>query len=233
VSSDLEPEIFVKLSISFKAIRVIGNKLTPTLWKVSADVYYDNDESEDDPNDDIEVKGAFAKIRYWFDNFIDSAVLFSRTNEWACNAFITKDGRQSIANNVALLPQDPTDEVLAQIFQSKMNALAGGHVTFGLLEITSDDRHGLSFTYAGESGINFPTMDHWIGEWTFFEKPWWSRDDASMIDIIPLPDADLCKVPAFAISLNFLVDQMRPTNGPVGQIVRPEFRPIIHKGGSK
>jgi hypothetical protein len=233
VSDDLEPEIFVKLSISFKAIRVIGNKLIPTLWKVAADVYYNEDESEDSPNDNIDVQGAFAKIHYWFNNFVDSSVLFGRSNEWARNAFISEEGHQSITNNVALLPQDPTDEVLAQIFQSKMNALAGGFVKFGLVEIISDDRHGLSFTYAGESGINFPDMYEWIGEWSFFENPWWERDDASMIDIIPMQDADLTKLPKFAISLDFIVDQIRPANQTLGQLIRPDFKPIIHNGGFK
>lgn len=232
MSDSIEPEIYVKLNLTFRALRVINNRIIPTNWDITVDVIYDETPPQDQKlNQDIEVRGALAKIRYWFNNIIDGSILFNRNNTWAVNAFTSLEGSQTLDNVLVLLPFDPTDEILAQVFQSKMNALAGNHITFGAIDIASDDTEGLSFLFTGISELNLPSMDEWIGERTYFSKPWWCRDDGSTLDVVPNEDNDLNDVPEFAISLDFLVERFRPKDMPKAQIIRAEFRPQVIKGG--
>jgi hypothetical protein len=229
---DASDELFVSFNLEFKAVRVIGARLIPTTWKLRTEVLYD-EEHEDDDSYLLNTKVALAKIKFWFDNFIDGSVLMGRDNEWAQRAFLSEEGQKSVENHIALLPDEPTDQLLAEVFQSKMNALAGNFLTFGLVELNSDDLSGLTFIFTGVGEFNLPEVEEWVGERSYFSKPWWSRDDASTIDVIPDDDADLNRLPTFAYSLDFIADAVRPSKDMSAQIIRPEFRPSVIQGGKK
>lgn len=229
---DDSDELFVNLNLEFKAIRVMGSRMIPTAWKLRTEVIYD-DEHEDDEAYHLNTRIAIAKIKFWFDNFIDGSVFMNRGNEWAQRAFLGEEGAQSVDNPIVLLPDEPTDQMLCEALQSKMNALAGNFLTFGLTELQSDDLSGLSFIFTGVGEFNLPEIDEWVGERSFFTKPWWSRNDASTIDIIPGEDDNILETPAFAQSLDFIADAMRPAKEPTARIIRPEFRPSVIQGGKK
>lgn len=229
---DDSDELFVSFNLEFKAIRVIGSRMIPTTWKLRTEVLYD-DEHEDDDAYLFNTKIALAKIKFWFDNFIDGSVLMDRGNDWAQRAFLSEEGQQSVENHIVLFPDEPTDQLLAEVFQSKMNALGGNFLTFGLVELNSDDLSGLTFIFTGVGEFNLPEIEEWVGERSYFTKPWWSRDDASTIDVIPDDKADLFQIPSFAQSLDFIADAMRPAKSMSAQIIRPEFRPSVIQGGRK
>src|SRR5574343_1217480 len=132
--------------------------------------------------------------------------------------FFNERGTNRSDNMIMLTPDDPTDEHLAAIFQSKLNALSGGNMMFGLVEIVSDNTVGLSFTFVCDGETCLPTVEEWIGERYYFEKPWWSRNDASTLDIPPMPDADLTNIPQWAYSLDFLHENTTKET----VIIRPE-----------
>lgn len=224
-----ETELFVNFTHTFKIIRVIANRLIPTTLKLKTEVIYD--ELDLDEEYLVECQIALQKIRYWFDNCVANSVVFSRDNDWALQAFLNEEGKVSVQNRLVVLPDEPTDAELAEIFQSKMNALGGGNMEFGFVELTSDDANGLSFMFTGDGAFNLPDMEEWIGERTFFSKPWWNRDDASTLDVIPDEDEDLNKPPEWAYSLDFIGDPLRKKPSGSARIIRPEFRPQVIDGG--
>jgi hypothetical protein len=226
MSDEFETEVFSRITLKCKVIKVIDKMLIPTNIKLVADII-----PEDEIFEDYLILGAFTKIRFWCEQIVDKAVLFNRNNEWALNAFVNAEGNQVLENNIMLLPEDPTDEILAQIFQSKMNALGNGIICFGPMEIVSDNPNGLSFLFTGSGDLDLPSMKEWIGEHSYFKDPWWCRNDASMLDVLPPPDADLTQIPNFAKSLEFIVDALKPTDAPVAGVIRPTFRPEIIHGG--
>jgi hypothetical protein len=228
----LNRDLVATLTVRFKAVRVIGQRLAPISWTVRAEVIYDDDVVEDEQaHYDFNVKVALSKIKFWCDSMVDGCVMFYRDNEWAQRAFLADDGTQSVENNFMLLPDEPDDEMLARIFQSKFNALGGNFLVFGEIDISSDDLMGLSYSYTGMGEFDLPPMEAWVGERSFFEKPWWSRDDVSIMDIIPSEDADLNQPPAFAQKLDFIATAMRPPKDLGARVIRPEFRPQVIQGG--
>lgn len=227
---------YVTLTLNFKAIRVIDKQLIPTSWTLKTGVSWSDEEGEGETEEEIDETDylsqlALLKIRFWFNNIITGSVLFSRTNTWAVRAFIDQNGRQDVQNHLVVLPDDPVDTLLAEIFQSKMNALAGNEMFFEYVDLTADDANGFSFLFAGSGEYNLPDMEEWIGPRSYFSKPWWARDDASTIDVIPDEDADLKNLPNFAYSLDFLGENLRDIKRPEARIIRPEFKPEIINGG--
>lgn len=226
------PEFVVRLALDFKAIRVVGNRLVPTHWKLQAEVLYD--EPEDDTTgaqDEVEIQVAIAKIKYWLENSLSGSLLISVDNEWAYEAFFDEDGRCTSGNNIVLLPGDPADDMIAEIIHSKMNAFGGETLEFGVIELTSDDKTGLSYMFTGVGEFNLPEMKEWVGDRAYFDKPWWARDDASTMDVIPGDDADLDVKPASAYSLDFIRQTFRKQFGEEAVVVRPNFKPTVIDGG--
>jgi len=224
------PEFIVKLALEFKAIRITENRLVPTRWKLQAEVLYEDVEDEEALEYELEIKVAIAKIKYWLENSVDGALMFCVDNEWAHNALFNEEGKVNSGNNLMMLPEEPTDDLIAEILHSKMNAFGGGVLEFGIIELTSDDESGLSFMFTGSGEHNLPEMAEWVGEQAYFGKPWWARDDASTVDVIPPEGADLSKAPASAYSLDFIRQGFRKALGEEAVVLRPAFRPEVIKG---
>lgn len=226
-------ELFIKLTQKFKAIRVMDNNLIPTSWVLETEVIYGNVNIDevDDEEYEFNIRAALTKIQFWFSQFVDGSIIVNRDNEWSSQTLFTPEGSPNISNNIIVLPGDPTDAMLAEVFQSKLNALSGGFITFGVVELKSDDPSNLSFMYVGDSNETLPSMDDWTGPNNWFDEPWWARNDASTFDAIPAEDADLSDIPQFASSLDFIVDALRPKNKNVTNIIKPKFNPSVIDGG--
>lgn len=230
--TDEYPEFIVKLNLEFKAIRVMDNRLIPTTWKLQAEVLY-SEEAQDSVDFDIEVKTTIAKINYWLDTLVSDSLIFGRDNDWAIDSFFDEEGHCTLGNVVTITPDDPTDDHLSEIFHSKFNAFGNEHIQFGVIELTSDDKTGLSFMFTGDGELNLPLMADWVGTHAYFDRPWWSRDDGSTYDVIPPDDADLSVRPASSIDLSFIRSSFRKQMGAEAIVVRPSFKPQVIDGDSK
>jgi hypothetical protein len=104
-------------------------------------------------------------------------------------------------------------------------------MAFGPVEVKSDNQLGLQFTFVGDSSAVLPNNLEWVGPRSFFDKPWWDRDDGSTLDVLPAEDADLTVKPVWAFSLDFLSFPKKMNATTNGKIVRPEFRPKVIDGG--
>lgn len=222
IDEDDEDALYMSMSFETKMVRLVGSHVMPARLKIRADVSPEPEMSEAD------VSAALMKIRFFFDNIISKVVAFSYDNEDALGILINEEGKNRTSNVLMITPGDPTDEVLSTLFQAKMEALSGNRISFGLIEIKSDNHHGLAFTFVGESKRMLPTMEQWIGKRSFFDEPWWNRDDASTLDVIPAPDADLKQKPAWAFSLDGIGAVAKASDV---EVVRPQFRPTVIDGG--
>jgi hypothetical protein len=214
--------VYISLNIETRIIRVKGNNITPSRLNIRADVNPEEDMSQED------ISLALSKIRFFYDNLVAKSIAFSTDNGDAVEMLINEEGRNRTSNILMITPGEPTDDLMAMLFQAKMEALSGGRISFSLVEVKSDNAHGLTFVFVGDNENMLPDMDTWIGERSYFDRPWWNRDDASTLDVEPPEDADLTKKPAWAFSLD-TVNGPRQENGVV---VRPSFKPTVIDGGS-
>lgn len=220
-------ELYLHYKTKFKATRIIGNLIYPTNFKLEADIWIDMENNSQEEND-YNLNLTLMKVDFFFKNIIDNSILMSFSNSWATE-FLIKDGTPNTENILVNCPLEPSDDHLAMLFQSKMTSLGKDQIVFGGVSITSDNSRGLKFTFVGNGAGALPDMEDWVGERSYFEDPWWLRDDASTFDVTPSPDADLTDKPDFAFDLDFLGQALRPiqNEGVSNNIVRPKFRPVI------
>ncbi|RYF06925.1 MAG: hypothetical protein EOO77_26325 [Oxalobacteraceae bacterium] len=222
IDEEDDDALYISMSFDAKMVRLIGTSFLPVKMKIRADVNPEADMSEED------VSIALMKIRFYFDNIVSKGVAFSFDNEEAMAILINEAGRNRTGNVLMITPGEPTDEVLATLFQAKMGALSGGRIEFSLVEVKSDNQHGLAFIFVGNGARMLPTMEQWIGKRSFFTLPWWSRDDASTLDVIPPENADLSVKPPWAFSLDGIGAMTKASEV---EVVRPSFRPTVIPGG--
>jgi hypothetical protein len=221
---DEGPVILMEFNFECRMVRMVGNLFVPSHMNINAEVMH----IEDSSDEDIEV--AFTKIKYWLENVVGRCIAFNRGNSDALQMLLDADGNNRTRNVLMVTPEDPSDEHIAAIMQAKLTALSGGALLFGTTTVCSDNVEGLSFSFVGDSNLVLPDMSEWIGERSFFENPWWSRDDASTLDVVPPADADLTKPPAWSYSLDFIRQSISPPT-PTAVVVRPAFRPTVIQGG--
>lgn len=216
-----EESLFINFHCETRLTRVVDNVIIPTKLSLRADV------EPDENADEADLSHALAKIRYFFDQIVIRSIAFSADNAQALDMFVGKNGMNRTGNLLMTVPGEPNDEVLATVFQAKMNALANGAILFSFLEVKSDNLAGLSFMFVGDARNVLPPMEDWIGERSYFDKPWWSRNDASTLDTIPVEGADLSVKPSWAYSLDNLAGPKQES----GIVVRPAFQPTVLSGG--
>lgn len=219
-------EFFITYDIDVRVIRLIQNVLVPTDLSLTAHI--DRGETATD----AEIELAISKIRYWFDNVVSKTIAFGRDNTTAFDMLLDDDGTPRIGNIFMMVPDDPRDELLGALFQCKMNALANGALVVEAIDIRSDNLDGLSFSLLGDHAVYLPaTMEEWLGAPSYFDVPWWLRNDASTLDVYLSEDSDKTKKPAWAFSLDFLDKTKKAAPGAEAAVVRPSFQPQVIKGG--
>lgn len=196
-------------------VRIIDTVLIPSKLNVEVELEFLDEEM---------VELALRKIEYWLDNFVSKSIVFSAMNMSAIDMVLDENRAPRVQNFLMITPDEPTDDHLAMIFQSKLQALADGALAIGMIKISSDNSAGLSFTYVGDSEEELPSMEEWIRGDNWFREPWWCRNDASMIDTIAPEGSDLTEIPAWALSLDFLGQEVAR---PEAIIINADFEPTI------
>lgn len=222
---DFFSDSFTWMTFKFKTVRIVDNIITAHVNTLKAEVMINESTTEQ------ELNVALEKIHFWFDNIVSTAIMFCRDNEFALDMMIDDDGKQRTGNFPMVFPDDPTDDHIAMVFQSKMNALGGNSVMFGLIEVTSDSRENLTCAFAGHGEMYLPTMLEWAGPRTYHDKPWWSRNDGSTLDMIPTEHADLANPPHIGYDMSFIEKQFLKEGTEAAIIIRPEFKPRVISGG--
>lgn len=221
IDDEDDEALFISFTLETRIARILGNTVVPSRLTIRTDVNPNEDMSE------AELSLAMSKIRFWFDNIVAKTVAFAFDNDAAMAMLIDEEGKNRTNNVLMITPGEPTDDLLATLFQSKVTALSGFKIEFSLMEVKSDNPMGLTFMFVGDGRKMLPSMDEWIGKRTYFKEPWWNRDDASTLDVIPPPGADTTKKPAWAFSLD-TINNPRAAETPV---IRPSFKPTIIDGG--
>lgn len=222
-----DTDLFINFTFEVSLIRVIANYLVASEFSISSSV------ERVEGTTDADFDYALTKWRYWFENAVNKCVAFDTNNDNALSILLDEDSAKRVGNVLMLTPDDPSDEVLGALFQSKMNALGGGKVICVAMEIQSSNMQGLSFTLVGDHAPYLPaTTEAWLGGPSFYTTPWWTRDDGSCIDVLVTEDVDTSVRPPWAPSLDFL-DRTRTQRDrtPVALPGRQSFSPTIISGG--
>ena len=219
---DEDAHILIDFKQQVTFIRLIDNVFVPSVIDLNAELL---------PTvslDDDEFEIALTKVRFWLETVASRCIVFARGNESALTMLLDDEGRNRCGNLFMLTPYAPLDDHIAALFQAKLTALSNNAIVFGAVEVRSSNMSGLAFRFIGNAEDVMPSMEDWIGDRSYFDDPWWMRDDASTLDVIPPVGADLSKKPSWAYKLDFLGQAIRPTQDVV---LHHDFRPTVINGG--
>jgi len=159
-------------------IRCMGSAMIPVRLRMRAEVF------PAETAEEIDFDVTFAKIKFWLETIVARSIVFCRSNLAAVEMLLAVEGKPIVTNHLMITPYEPTDEHLAALFQSKMQALSGNTMNFGCVRIETEES-GLVFTYVGDWEVDLPSMQDWFDiKPYYFDVPWWQRDDASTLDVM-------------------------------------------------
>ena len=232
--------VLIDYTHTVSIVRMLGNAIGPARLTIKAQVL----PSQDAESIDFDI--AFAKVKFWFETVVARAVIFGRDNHPALAMFTDESGKARVVNYLMITPSEPTDEHLGALFQSKMTALSGGLMEFGVVRVNSESQTGLVWSYVGDWQEDLPPMEHWFSTKPYyFDKPWWARDDTSTIDMIAEGVTDFSQIPSWAFTLDFIETAIRPKVDSDGSalepasetleniVIRGKFRPKVIDGGNE
>jgi hypothetical protein len=216
---DDEDTLYIHYTLNFSLCRLVENLLVPSVFKVKAEV---------DILDESGVELAMRKITYWLETVVSSSIAVAANNAIGFQMLLDESSTPRLQNPMMICPDEPTDNHLCVLLQSKLQSLANGAFAVGMIELSSDNAEGLVFTYVGDSEDVLPGMDQWLAGPTWFEKPWWERDDASTFDTLAPDGADLTKKPIWAYDIAAMVARdMMPQEA---IMLKADFMPRIIDG---
>lgn len=219
-------ELFVTFSIQTCLVRIVGSTFIPSMLRISAEIQRLEDATDES------IEAALSKAKYWFTHVVAHTVAFSSDNDEAIDMLLDDEGGNRSGNTFLIAPDAPSDELLAALFQAKLNAMGAGSIYVAALTVESDTMLNLAFTITGDHLQTLPTMEEWMGEANYFDKPWWSRDDVSTLDLYTEEKNGDGPRPPWAQTFDFLIKPKIQLPS-ASKIVRPEFKPTVIVGGKK
>lgn len=216
-TEDAFPDLFMAYKFKLRMTRILGDHIVSS--SIAAKIEYAlNPEASAD-----QMVLAWNKIDLWIES-LNQCIAISAGNPLAVGTMIsgeTQTGR--FANMLMILPGEPSEELLAYVIQAKFNALAEDVMAFGPVEMDAEEAQGVVFTISGDADTMLPNMEEWMGTRNWFTKPWWNRDDGSILDSEPTAEDDLKEIPDWAYNWDFL--QTKPQ--PRGIVVSGRFKPRV------
>lgn len=121
---------------------------------------------------------AYIKIGTFLRGNVDGSVAFTMDDMPMASKFLSE-----FDNSFMVLP-DLDDVTLLEALHRKLSVLAGELSCVTKLQLYDHDLNiKYNFYYEDEdTQYNLPTIDEWLGELSFWEKPWWDRYDVLTFD---------------------------------------------------
>lgn len=137
---------------------------------------------EDSSTFDVSVDQniSYQKISHWLETCVDQSFWYSPESQGCINSHFAS------ANNYLFITPEVTINSLANVMMAKLNTLCKENVFVDLVGIV-DHHTGIEYEH---ENIEFdkvlsmlPSAEDFVGEYSIYEYPWWSRDTISAYDM--------------------------------------------------
>ena len=139
-------------------------------------------------NDYAKSNAAFLKIKFFIENLMHQSVITHPS---------AKVNMANIDNKVIVLPHPPTNDVIAMMLHSKLNAIVSEYIEVISVKIGSKGIDPvISYTHADDIYPALPTPKEWIkSDDYYYDVPWWSRNSTDTEDNEEMLKSNLTSVP--------------------------------------
>lgn len=148
-------------------------------YELSFTLSADSSEVDDIFQAQVDQNVSFSKILYFLENVVDESFVFKNDIMAEMHKYVAT----TFDNNLIILPS-LEEHILVLALHSKMNAIAT-QSNIERIQLKDLDLH-LNYDYFSDEFDDIvpalPPMSEWLGELSFWEEPWWDRNDASTFD---------------------------------------------------
>jgi len=133
------------------------------------------DSTDEDALMDAQIKQnvSFGKAMGWIEGYLNQSIMFE--NKIAEFGF-------DLNNNIVLLP-DLTENTVCAAIHCKLNSIIEEDSYIARVVIYDrDDQVKYSYTADAEDDYPLPTLKEWLGPRSYWDIPWWYREDVTTYD---------------------------------------------------
>jgi hypothetical protein len=145
-------------------------------WQLKINLAVYKQEDEEDAHKNLSI--AFQKLNFFLQCFLTEVFVVCSHDLDVIEGFAVMD----LDNNVILLPEGTTDDILVQAIHSKIATLTKDILYIGEVSLRCVQTKS-SFHYNAFDGkYDLPTQEEFLGEHALHYEPWWCRYDCDTFD---------------------------------------------------
>ena len=139
-------------------------------------------------HDFAKSNAAFLKIKFFIENLMHQSII---THPAA------KVNLSHIENKIVMLPHSPSNDVIAMVLHSKLNAIVDDYIQILSVKVGSKGVDPvISYTHADDIYPALPTLKEWVkSDDYYYDAPWWGRNSTHTQDFEVNPETDLTNLP--------------------------------------
>ena len=139
-------------------------------------------------NDFAKTNAAFLKIKFFIENIMHHSVMTYPD---------AKINMANIDNKIIMLPHPPSNDIIAMILHSKLNAIVTDQIEVIAVVVKSKaHEQTISYTHVDMTYPALPTLTEWVkSDKYYYDAPWWGRNSCDTEDFEVNADTDLTKMP--------------------------------------
>ena len=131
---------------------------------------------------------AFLKIKFFIEQLMHQSILTHPT---------AKVDMANIENKIIMLPHPPSNDVIAMVLHSKLNAIVSDYIEVITVKVGSKAVDPvISYTHGDNIYPALPPLSEWVKtDDYYYDEPWWSRNSTDTQDYEDSKKSDLTSVP--------------------------------------
>ena len=131
---------------------------------------------------------AFLKIKFFIETVIHQSII-----TWPGASI----NMSNISNKVVMLPHPPSNDVMAMVLHSKLNAIVSEYIDVVSVKVGSKVRDPvISYTHADLVYPALPKLKDWVKtDDYYYDAPWWGRNSTDTQDSEITSGTDLTNLP--------------------------------------
>lgn len=214
-----------QLQSNVRLLRIIDGRMISSDCEIIISLSIDKD------GDQKIYENRLVKIGKWIDLILDNSIIYDPLSSSEFLPLMVSE----LSNNRIISPDVPDDYIMTMLLYSKMNSIGEDYVKITDLTFKSDFGEGFIISMDENSDNILPSLKDWLGDVTYFDKPWWKRSDGGTVDIPVV--GDVSDKPDILIDLDRFIDDGDETNNNTNsninhdaKIIKPSFKPVILNG---
>jgi hypothetical protein len=171
---------YMTLEYEFTGIRLQEGHLTPVDWTLTVNLIASMKKGKSKADAEYKAGMIYQKLYFWLETNLPGILFVDVSSE--DDLYIA-----NLSSNITMYcPGNPSDDMIIQLFHSKLSSLSGEELTVGEIHLKGSDT-SLQYTFDcpdGDYTMPLTTAEYYTEGTTRDQIPWWSRNDGFCFEFV-------------------------------------------------